>query len=415
MPRRRRVLVLIQGTLGEDLIGPEIRGWEMVRALSATHSVTAAATVPAPTSREGVSVVPRTRRSILAQLREHDAIIGPVIPPYALAGGHRCLRVSDLYDPVDLELGTLEGRRAEREIGSQQALRRLQLRWSDLVLCANERQREAIEAELGRVRRDGAVPEVVTVPMGLPPAPPPASGHPLRDRFPQIGVDDPLVLWWGSVWRWLDAGTVVEAIGELSSRRPDVRLVITAGRPANAATDPLNVTEEVRELARARGLLGRHVFFLDDWVPFAERDRYLADADLGITLHADTAEATVAARSRYMDCIWASLPTVLAEGDEVADRLAAAGAAVLVPSRDATATAAALEALLADPRRLEAARAACSTVAAEFQWPALMSPLADRLATAEPPARDVGQRLRVAAEAGGYYARRAVDRALRAS
>ena len=48
--------------------------------------------------------------------------------------------------------------------------------------------------------------------MGLPPRPPPAAGHPLRERFAAIGADDPLVLWWGSVWRWLDAGTVVEAI-----------------------------------------------------------------------------------------------------------------------------------------------------------------------------------------------------------
>src|SRR5439155_902947 len=79
-------------------------------------------------------------------------------------------------------------------------------------------------------------------PMGLPAPPPPAAGHALRERFPAIGPDDPLVLWWGSVWRWLDAHTVVEAIGRLAAGpRPDVRLVITAGRPANAATDAPNV------------------------------------------------------------------------------------------------------------------------------------------------------------------------------
>ena len=130
------------------------------------------------------------------------------------------------------------------------------------------------------------------------------------------------------------------------------------------------MTEEVRELARRRGLLDRNVFFLDEWVPFDERDRYLADADVGITLHADTPEASIAARARYMDYVWASLPTVLAAGDEIADRLAAAGAAVLVPPHDPAATAAALEQLLADPDRLASARAACRVVADEFRWPA---------------------------------------------
>ena len=201
-------------------------------------------------------------------------------------------------------------------------------------------------------------PDVLTVPMGLPAAPAPAAGNPLRDHFGAIGRDDPLVLWWGSVWRWLDAGTVVEAVGRLASHRPDIRFVITAGRPSNAATDPLNVTEEVRDQARRSGLLDRNVFFLDEWIPFAERDRFLADADVGITLHADTPEASIAARSRYMDCVWAALPTVLAAGDETADHLAAAGAAVLVPPRDPAATAARARATAGrpEPARLGACR-----------------------------------------------------------
>src|SRR5262249_27099638 len=155
-------------------------------------------------------------------------------------------------------------------------LRRLQLRWSDAVICANQRQRQEILTELNEVRRT-TPPPLLTIPMGLPPEPPAPSGRPIRDHFDAIGPDDPVVLWWGSAWRWLDAHTAVEAIKILAARRKNLRLVITAGRPANSATDPLNVTEEVRELARRRGLLDRHVFFLDEWVPFEQRHRYLAD------------------------------------------------------------------------------------------------------------------------------------------
>jgi glycosyltransferase involved in cell wall biosynthesis len=407
-----RVLVLIQGPLGDRPTGPEIRGWEMARAFATRHAVTAAASVDHAHVRDGIAIVPRTRRRILAEIMRHDVVIGPVIPPYALMAlsGRRCLRVADLYDPVDLELGTLEGWRARRATAQQRAGRDMHLRWSDVVVCANERQLERTRRDLQDVtRRDGG-PALFTVPMGLPDLPEASTDHLLRAHFPAIGADDPVVLWWGSVWRWLDAGTAIEAIGRLAASRPDVRLVITAGKPSNAATDRLNTTEEARDLARRAGLLDRNVFFLDEWVPFEERHRYLCDADVGITLHGATEEASLAARARYMDYVWAALPSVLAEGDEVGDRLAAAGAARLVAPHDPTATAAALDALLGDPAALRRAQQACRDVAAEYEWHTLVAPLVEGIEALDPAARSAGRALGVARAAGGYYARRLVDR-----
>ncbi len=397
--------------MGDRLTGPEIRGWEMVRAFGSRYEVTAAASVSDERTREGFRVVPATRRSLLREARGHDVIVGASIPPYALWPGNRCLRVADLYDPGELEMATVGGWRGRRHVAQQRASRRLQLRWADVVLGANDRQMEGIEHDLSGIRR--ATPaRCLTVPMGLPPAPPTPAGHRLRDRFDAIGPTDPLVLWWGTVWRWLDAQSAVDAIGILAEQRPDLRLVITAGRPPNAATDPLNVTEEVRVAARERGLLGRNVFFLDEWVPFEQRHHYLADADLGICLHADTPEAALAARARYMDCVWASLPLVLAKGDEVADRLARAGAATLVPPRDPQATAAAIDGLLADADRLDAARAASRAVSAEFAWPALLAPLVECLEEIQRTNLSVGDLIQAAGQSTGYYARRAIDRGL---
>ena len=308
-------------------------------------------------------------------------------------------------------MATVGGWRGRRHVAQQLASRRLQLRWADVVLAANERQMEGIERDLQGIGR-AAPPRSLTVPMGLPPAPPAPEGHPLRDRFTAIGPEDPVLLWWGTVWRWLDAESAVEAVGILAERRPEVRLVVTAGRPPNSATDSLNVTEEVRAAAARRGLLDRNVFFLDEWVPFEDRHHYLADADLGICLHGETPEAALAARARYMDCVWASLPLVLARGDEVADRLAAAGAATLVPPRDPQATAAAIEALLADRDRVVAARRACGEVAAEFAWPALLEPLVECLEGMRSAGHTVGDLFAAAGDSTGYYARRAVDRGL---
>ncbi len=408
---RLRVLVLIQGSLGERLAGPEIRGWEIVRAFADRHAVTAVAAVATATVREGVPVVPHSRVNVLREMYRHDVVIGPVIPPYALVGGGDCLRVADLYDPVELEVATVGDWKSRRRSRQHVQTRDLHLRWADVVIGANERQVAAIRSDLAAIDRHQQ-PAVLTVPMGLPAAPPATGGHPLRERFAAIGPTDPVVLWWGSVWRWLDAETAVAAIGLLAERHPNLRMVITAGRPANSATDPLNVTEDVRRFARERGLLDRHVFFLDEWVPFEDRHRYIADATLGITLHADTPEASIAARARYMDCVWASLPLVLARGDEVAARLADAGAATLVAPHDSVATAAAIEAMLVDDRRLVDAREACRRVAAEFHWPALLAPLVATVEAAPRQPRPPVRRLGTLTQAGHYYVDRAVDRAL---
>jgi glycosyltransferase involved in cell wall biosynthesis len=408
-----RVLVLVQGALGDRLTGPEIRGMEIARAFARRHVVTVAAPVAQDTTRDGLPVIAASRRRILAEARRHDVVLGPVLPPYVLAGiaAKPTLGVADLYDPVDLELGTLSaGLRGRRAVRQRLRMRRLQLRWADVVVCANDAQLRRARADLADLPDRRRRPELVTVPMGLPGAPPPGDGSPLRDRFPEIEPGDPLVLWWGSVWRWLDAGTVIRAIGRLARDLPRVRLVLTAGRPPNADTDKLNATEPARDLARRLGLLGRHVFFLDDWVPFDERHLFLRDADVGITLHADTAEATLAARARYMDYLWAGLPSVLARGDEVADRFSAAGAAELVAPRDVEGTALALHGLLSDPGRAATARAACGRLANAYSWPRLINPLVEAVEHASPRPTRRASTLAASTDAARYYLGRSVDR-----
>ena len=115
-----------------------------------------------------------------------------------------------------------------------------------------------------------------------------------------------------------------------------------------------------------------------------------------------------------MDYVWASLPSVLAEGDEVGDRLAQAGAARLVPPRDPEATAATLDKLLGDRDSLANARQACRDVAAEYRWDALVAPLVAGVESLDLAAGSTSRTLGVAREAVGYYARRVVDRCMTA-
>jgi glycosyltransferase involved in cell wall biosynthesis len=412
---RRRILVIIQGEPGDKPAGPEIRGWEIARACAISHDVTVIADVAAEHEREGIRMVPRTRRRLVREALRHDVVIGPLLPPYLLLAmaGRRSVRVADLYDPVDVELQSLgEGWRVRRLAAQRRKLRDLQLRSADVVVVANEPQREHLADDLAAVRRHDAGPALVIAGMGLSDDPGQTSEHRLRDHFDGIGAHDPLILWWGSVWRWFDAPSAIRAVEKLAERRRDVRFVITVGPPPNELTATLNAADEARALARERGLEGKHVFFLEEWIPYAQRDRYLRDADVGLTLHAKADESPLAARARYMDYIWAGLPSVLARGDVVAGQMEAAGAARLVDPGDVAATADALDALLGDPAARAEASACALRLADELRWPAMLAPLVAAVDEVADDGGSAGRSLSLAAQAAAFYARRALNACL---
>ncbi len=413
---RPRVLVHAAGELGERLVGPEIRALEFAKALDGPYDVTLAAKRAGDGDRDGIRVVPSTRPRMVRELSRHDAIVSSCLPPYllALAPLHRAVMIADLYDPHEQELATLDdGRERERELRARFAIQALQLRNADVVMCASEHQRlELIRAARSLITAGARLPEPRVVPFGIPDTPPASACHPLRRHFPQIADSDTLILWWGSVWRWLDAETVVRAMSQIASVRSDVKLVITAGRPPNKASERLfDTTEDVRALAGELGVLGRNVLFFDQWIPYAERRDYLSDADIGVTLHRHAEEARLAARARYMDYLWAELPCVLGRGDEAAEEFGRAGFATLLDEPDPSAVAAAILGLVEDRGQLERARTAGRALAAERRWSAvgatLRSIVAEALAAPRPAH---GASPALIGGTGAYYARQLVDR-----
>jgi len=410
----RRVLVLVPGALGERLSGPEIRAWEFARALSADYEVTLAARHGGGV-RDGLPVVAASRHVLLGEAARHDAILSACLPPYLLALKLRLgfLAIADQYDPHELELATLDaGRSRERALRSRFAIQALQLRHADLVLCAAESQREQLVRTIHSLVRSGSPPrDPVVVPFGIPDPPAASARRPLREHFAQIADTDTLVLWWGSVWRWLDAETPVRAFARMAASRPDIKLVITAGRPPNKSAERFfDATDAARSLAQELGVLGRTVLFYDQWIPYEQRHDYLREADLGLTIHRDAAEARLAARARYMDYLSANLPCVLGRGDETAEEFGAAGFATLLDKPSPDDLAAALVALADDPAALATARAAGAELAAGRRWSAVGAKL--RAAVAAVSAMPASPTL--LSDAGAYYARRVVDRVLAA-
>lgn len=408
---RRRVLVLVPGALGERLSGPEIRAWEFAKALRHDHEVTVAAKDGCG-EREGIPVVAFDRLGLLREGARHDAVLSAALPPYLLALKSRpgFLAITDQYDPHELELATLApGRQRERELRARAALQALQLRHADLVMCAAESQREELIRTAARLGPGAHAVDPVVVPFGIDDAPARSARRPLHERFSQLAEGDTIVLWWGSIWRWLDAETAVRAFASLHASRPDIKLVITAGRPPNKSAERFfDATEEARALAGELGVLGRTVLFFDDWIPYEQRHDYLHEADIGLTLHRHAEEARLAARARYMDYLSAELPCVLGRGDEAAEEFGTAGFATLLDGPDPDRLAGVLLALADDPAALLDARAAGSGLAAQRRWSAVGETLRAAVAGASttPPS------LALFGDSGAYYVRRAVDRVL---
>jgi glycosyltransferase involved in cell wall biosynthesis len=409
-----RILLVVYGPIAERMSAPEIRGWEMAKVLARHHDVTVAAPGELHDGRDGIRMISSDRRTLLAEARAHDVLIVPRVPPYLFAGladsGTRI--VADLYNPFEEEHAELVSSRAiRREISLTRVANRMQLRFADVLLCAVEPQRERLEAALDALgpRAGRRRPPVEVVAFGLPEDPPPSDLRPMRARFPKIGADDVVVLWWGNVWRWFDAPTALQAFARVADRRRDVKLVFTAGKHPRRDWPVLDASDQARVLAGEMGLLDESVFFLDEWVAQEERHHYLLEADVGLTLHRDTAETAVAARGRYMDYVWAGLPCVLGSGDVLADRFAEAGFASTVASGDVDGATAALGRLVDDAAERERRRAASRALADEFRWSATVEPLLRALdAAVDTRPAHSGRRAALGRDLGEYYARKAL-------
>jgi glycosyltransferase involved in cell wall biosynthesis len=408
-----RILILVPGDVGTRMSGPAIRAWMLARGLSESHEVTAAVGGQLPEAApKGMRIFRATRPRFLLETLRHDVVFAACLPPFAVtaARARGVLTVADQYDPFDLELEAIGG--LDRRRQAARALRRYHQRYSDLVLCAGEAQERLLLEELKTAGRVGpSAPAVGIVPYGLPEAPQRTGETPIRRYFPQIKKSDKIVLWWGKVWSWFDPETAIKAFVPLARSRPDVKLVITAGRAPDPNADAFSLDWKARELAEEHGLLGTSVFFVDDWIPYAERHTWLHEAHLGLTLHADTAEAEFAARARYMDYLWAGLPCILARGDEVAAEFGRAGAAVLVEPGDTDAVTRAVTELLDNRDALDQAREAAGVLADRYRWDTIARDLKGMIErVASSPRAPTPGAVRGLIEAGEYYGLRAAAR-----
>jgi GT2 family glycosyltransferase/glycosyltransferase involved in cell wall biosynthesis len=406
----RKIVVLTGDAITARMAGPAIRAWHMAQLLAAEHDVRLVSLnkhhepVDAP-----FPVLTVTRHTLPDHITWADIVVlqghAMEMAPELKNADSTKIVVCDIYDPMHLELleqaKDLGDEHRALHVASVTKVINDQLRRGDFFLCASQRQRHfwlGHLAALGRLTprlydADPTAESLLAVaPFGLASKPPTRTGPGIRNVLPGIGDTDKVVLWAGGVYNWFDPLTLVTAIAELAKRRNDVRLVFLGMRHPNPDVPDMDIATQTRALATRLDLTGKHVFFNDGWVPYADRQNWLLDANCGVTTHFDHIETTFAFRTRVLDYLWAKLPIVTTDGDSFADLVRAEGLGVVVPPSDSAALAAALDRVLYDEEFASAARERITEVRERFTWERVLTPLtefcrdprpaADRLTTA---------------------------------
>ena len=377
------MLFICADPVGEEMAGLGIRNWELARVLREQADVTVAHGGRESDHQPGLRTVPyepHSPQSLKPLISDADVIVAH--PQWALVT--RWLRrssariVFDLYDPETLEtLELLAGRpMSARRLLTDTTLDRLHdaLLVGHHFMCAAENQRDLWIGAMLALRligpraydRDPTLRSVIdVVPFGLPDGPPEIrAGRGPRQRLPQLGADDELVLWNGGIWRWLDAPTAIRAIVLLAQRRPGVRLLFMGGADDHPAA--AQSVLDAKELAGELGVLGSTVIFHDGWIRYAERGDWLAQAGCAVASGRDHLETRFAFRTRLLDCLWAGLPIVCTSGDELSARVRREDLGAVVAPGDVSGLADAIEQVLSRGRAAYAER--LKAAAAAYIW-----------------------------------------------
>jgi glycosyltransferase involved in cell wall biosynthesis len=379
--------------VGNKMAGPGMRYWELARVLGSQCSVTLAApegscalSAEAPLSLETYRRRDAERMRQLVEPVEVVVAPGDSLLEFPFLTTSTKYLVMDGYDPHTFESlawneglpldGRLSAHRERLEIlGIQCAV-------GDFYICASERQRMLwlgwLEA-MGRVNpltydEDLTLRRLIDiVPTGIPAERPRHTRSLVRGAIPGIGPQDPLLVWGGGVWNWLDPLTLIEAVARVVQIHPQVRLYFPGARhPYQEFVPDMAMRQKAVQLSKDRGLHGQNVFW-GEWVPYHERQNYLLESDIGCSLHFENIESCFAFRTRILDYIWAGLPMVVTEGDAASEWVARYGLGMVVGYQDIDGVVEAIVELLATPR--DAFRERFEQARKERSWECSVEPL----------------------------------------
>jgi glycosyltransferase involved in cell wall biosynthesis len=384
---QNQVLIITHDVVDENMAGPAIRCWEFARVLSREAQVTLATPHPTSLSPETFRLVQYDTAQLEAWASDSDVIILSTYTlwrfPFLRTLGIPL--VADLYDPFLLETLPLlasepEAERIRRHADILDALTDL-LTWGDFFLCASERQRDYWLGWLNALDRinpatyddDPTLRRLIdVVAFGLPSEPPQHTRPVLKGVHPGIAETDRVVLWAGGIYDWFDPLTLIRAMKRVSAQRDDAKLFFLGIHHPNPDVGSSQMAEQAVALSQELGLYDQIVFF-NEWTPYDQRQNYLLEADVGASLHFAHLETHFSFRTRLLDHIWASLPTIVTRGDVLSNLVEEYHLGWVVDYENVGDVAAAILESTETPRSAFEERFAAVTP--QLGWDAVMEPL----------------------------------------
>jgi glycosyltransferase involved in cell wall biosynthesis len=392
--RMNRVLIISDDAVGSKMAGPAVRDWEYARVLSRHCHVTLAAPNESDLTPSdfGLRRYDSTE-ALQAMAGESDVVItsGYALKRFAFLKSlpvPLVLSITHSFVLENIQHFISEGKSREFQWHVYQdaaAVLNEQLAVGDFFVCNTERQRDywiGMLAALGRVNPAtyADAPSlrrlVDVVPFGLPDEPPVHRRPVLKGVHTGI-APDAKVLFWGGLYDWLDPITLVRAMPQVLDKRSDVVVFFAGTRhpSPNVPTVP-PICQQVMRLSDEMGLTDRHVFF-HDWIPYHERENYLLEADLGLSLHPDHVETRFAFRTRVLDFIWAGLPIIATEGDTASELVQQHQLGAVVGYQDVSGLAQAILDLLATPDLKATLAPRFAPLVQAYRWEQTTRPLVE--------------------------------------
>lgn len=398
-----RITVFTNAVVSARMAAPGIRAYNIARVLQQQlpgAEVTLAIAPSTPCDLDSIETPFRIARPGATEMRRlaqtSDVVVAAKFPLKLLPSVTNTRVVLDMYTPYYTEM--LEVSKSAARPGVRNAWlepRRknvlLQLALADLVLCANDRQRDlyaGMMATLGLVSArvydsDTSLRHVLEVaPYGIRPRAVPSRGG-VKGVFPGLGKDDKLLLWNGTIIEWYDAESLIRAVHRLSLERSDVKLVFLGTDHPDSFDAPRyqgiggGAVRSAVDLASELGVLDKQVFFNFGWADNETTEHFLADADIGVATYYDSLETRYSYRVRFFDLLWAGLPIVVTRGDIVSEMVERRGLGLTVPERDVDALTAALRRLVVDDDLRACSRKNMEAMRGDYSWEQTLRPLID--------------------------------------